>query len=160
MSIKDTKQKLLGANIILLLIFTAGLFFISCKKDYKQPQQFSSEKQTETIDAQEPNLPGIELTHPRSDERMNERRQMASIIKNRYGFSDIKVLEAMLNVPRHWFVPEGARAYAYSDTPLPIGYEQTISQPFIVAYMTSVLKLNEKSKVLEIGTGSGYQAAV
>lgn len=91
---------------------------------------------------------------------MGERRQMVSIIKNRYGLMDKKVLEAMLNVPRHWFVPENVREYAYSDNPLPIGYNQTISQPFIVAYMTSVLDLNEKRKVLEIGTGSGYQAAV
>ena len=66
----------------------------------------------------------------------------------------------MENVPRHWFVPEKKAHLAYTDSPLPIGYDQTISQPFIVAYMTSQLKLDKNKKVLEIGTGSGYQAAV
>jgi protein-L-isoaspartate(D-aspartate) O-methyltransferase len=66
----------------------------------------------------------------------------------------------MLNVPRHWFVPVGSRSMAYENTPLPIGHDQTISQPFIVAYMTGLLELSPEMKVLEIGTGSGYQAAV
>jgi protein-L-isoaspartate(D-aspartate) O-methyltransferase len=66
----------------------------------------------------------------------------------------------MLNVPRHWFVPKINQLAAYADTPLPIGHGQTISQPFIVAYMTGLLDLTPQMKVLEIGTGSGYQAAV
>ena len=66
----------------------------------------------------------------------------------------------MLNVPRHWFVPPARQSEAYTDQPLPIGHNQTISQPFIVAYMTSLLDLTPQSKVLEIGTGLGYQAAV
>jgi len=70
------------------------------------------------------------------------------------------VLEAMGIVPRHEFVPEGVRRQAYADRPLPIGYGQTISQPFIVALMTDLLQVEPNDVVLEIGTGSGYQAAV
>ncbi len=73
---------------------------------------------------------------------------------------DPKVLEAMRTVPRHAFVPAAERAYAYEDGPLPIGYGQTISQPYIVAFMTETLRLDPNSVVLEIGTGSGYQGAV
>jgi protein-L-isoaspartate(D-aspartate) O-methyltransferase len=71
-----------------------------------------------------------------------------------------RVLEAMRTVPRHLFVPEPQRERAYGDFPLPIGYSQTISQPYIVAFMTQALELQPEHKVLEIGTGSGYQAAV
>ena len=80
-------------------------------------------------------------------------------IKKR-GVRDIDVLAAMLSVPRHDFVPDDYTSLAYDDNPLPIGYGQTISQPYIVAYMTEVLELNEEDTVLEIGTGSGYQAAI
>ncbi|NPA92447.1 MAG: protein-L-isoaspartate(D-aspartate) O-methyltransferase [Chloroflexi bacterium] len=76
------------------------------------------------------------------------------------GVRDPRVLEAMRRVPRHLFVPEAYRSSAYEDHPLPIGHGQTISQPFIVAYMTELLDLPPDAKVLEIGTGSGYQAAV
>ena len=78
------------------------------------------------------------------------------------GISDKSVLDAMRKVPRHEFVPPEFREFAYDDHPLPIGEEQTISQPYIVALMTELLQLRGKKeeKVLEIGTGSGYQAAV
>ncbi|MBU2551477.1 MAG: protein-L-isoaspartate(D-aspartate) O-methyltransferase [Proteobacteria bacterium] len=76
------------------------------------------------------------------------------------GVSDPKVLAAMRKVPRHLFVSREAVSEAYEDRPLPIGYGQTISQPYIVAFMTEALKLTGGEKVLEIGTGSGYQAAV
>jgi protein-L-isoaspartate(D-aspartate) O-methyltransferase len=76
------------------------------------------------------------------------------------GVSDEKVIEAMLKIPRHKFLPEYLGDYAYSDGPLPIGMGQTISQPYIVAYMTELLSLNKGDKVLEIGTGSGYQTAI
>jgi protein-L-isoaspartate(D-aspartate) O-methyltransferase len=71
-----------------------------------------------------------------------------------------RVLNAMLRVPRHLFVPEPQRAHAYGDYPVPIGYGQTISQPYIVAFMTQGLNVGPDDRVLEIGTGSGYQAAV
>ena len=73
---------------------------------------------------------------------------------------DRRVLDAMRTVPRHRFVPPALIARAYDDTPLPIGYGQTISQPYIVAYMTEALGVERRHKVLEIGAGSGYQAAV
>jgi len=73
---------------------------------------------------------------------------------------DKRVLEAMARVPREVFVPPSSQHLAYEDGPLPIGYEQTISQPFIVALMTQALELTGQEKVLEVGTGSGYQAAI
>lgn len=76
------------------------------------------------------------------------------------GVTDERVLEAMRKVERHQFVPDQYRAFAYSDRPLPIGEGQTISQPYVVAFMTEILELRKSEKVLEIGTGSGYQAAV
>jgi len=76
------------------------------------------------------------------------------------GIKDSRVLKAMGEVPRHLFVPADVRDRAYDDSPLPIGDGQTISQPYIVALMTSLLELHPNDKVLEIGTGSGYQAAV
>lgn len=76
------------------------------------------------------------------------------------GIRDERVLAAMGRVPRERFVPETYRADAYGDYPLPIGYNQTISQPYIVAYMTEAAEVGPEDKVLEIGTGSGYQAAV
>jgi protein-L-isoaspartate(D-aspartate) O-methyltransferase len=76
------------------------------------------------------------------------------------GVRDRLVLDAMMQVPRHLFVEEALRGQAYSDYPLPIGEKQTISQPYMVAFMTEALRLKGGEKVLEIGTGSGYQAAV
>ena len=76
------------------------------------------------------------------------------------GTIDSAVLDAMRQVPRDAFVPDDVKAFAYEDTPLPIGYSQTISQPFIVALMTDLLDVGPGDTVLEIGTGSGYQAAV
>lgn len=76
------------------------------------------------------------------------------------GVADEATLSSMKKVQRHLFVPQHLREYAYDDRPLPIGYGQTISQPFIVAYMTEIIRPNKNSKMLEIGTGSGYQAAV
>jgi protein-L-isoaspartate(D-aspartate) O-methyltransferase len=76
------------------------------------------------------------------------------------GVTDARVLAAMTRVPRHLFVPSPETARAYEDTPLPIGFDQTISQPYIVGYMSEALKLAPNHRVLEIGTGSGYQAAI
>lgn len=93
------------------------------------------------------------------DRLSNAMQHMLAVISG-YGMKDPDVLQAMERVPRHEFVPEENRRYSYRDTPLPIGYGQTISQPYIVAEMTRQLRLSPSSKVLEIGTGSGYQAAV
>lgn len=88
------------------------------------------------------------------------REKMVNNQIKRRGVSDEKVLAAMNKVERHLFVPKEYVNNAYEDSPLPIGEGQTISQPYIVAYMTEILKLDKTKKVLEIGTGSGYQAAV
>jgi protein-L-isoaspartate(D-aspartate) O-methyltransferase len=90
-------------------------------------------------------------------------RQRQAMVEEQLRARDIRdsrVLGAMLAVPRHLFVPEPQRSEAYGDFPLPIGYSQTISQPYIVAFMTQALDVRPEHKVLEIGTGSGYQAAV
>ncbi|MEE9293502.1 MAG: protein-L-isoaspartate(D-aspartate) O-methyltransferase [Phycisphaerae bacterium] len=97
---------------------------------------------------------------PRCDERQAERSRMVQGQIAARGVRDRAVLEAMGNVPRHWFMPESVQSAAYADRPVPIGEGQTISQPYIVAFMTEALGLNRDSKVLEVGTGSGYQAAV
>ena len=89
-----------------------------------------------------------------------KREKMVKDQIEKRGVSDKLVLKAMRNVKRHLFVPEERIAEAYDDSPLPIGYAQTISQPYIVAYMTEVIQPKPEFKVLEIGTGSGYQAAV
>lgn len=86
-------------------------------------------------------------------------RMVAEQIQAR-GVKDERVLEVMRSIPRHEFVPDRWKEEAYSDNPLPIGEEQTISQPYIVALMTELLKLRGQEKVLEIGTGSGYQTAI
>jgi protein-L-isoaspartate(D-aspartate) O-methyltransferase len=88
------------------------------------------------------------------------RRNMVETQIRARGVENPRVLEAMRKVPRHLFVPVAARERAYDDSPLPIGHDQTISQPYIVAYMTEVLEPAPADRVLEIGTGSGYQAAV
>lgn len=89
-----------------------------------------------------------------------ERRLMTENQIRARGVRDPAVLAAMAKVPRHAFVPEGLRRHAYADEPLPIGQGQTISQPYIVAYMTEALRLKGGESVLEVGTGSGYQTAV
>jgi protein-L-isoaspartate(D-aspartate) O-methyltransferase len=88
------------------------------------------------------------------------RDQMVETQIGARGIRDERVLSAMRRVPRHIFVPEAARAAAYGDYPLPIGHGQTISQPYIVAMMTTLLQINPDDRVLEIGAGSGYQAAI
>lgn len=85
---------------------------------------------------------------------------MIERLRDHYGIRDPKVLEAMRTVPRHFFVTEALRGRSYDDNALPIDFKQTISQPFIVARMTELLELDKKSRVLEIGAGSGYQTAV
>lgn len=97
---------------------------------------------------------------PESSAQRQARQQMVQQQIAARGVRDKNVLQAMLKVQRHLFVPLEMQPYAYLDTPLPIGHEQTISQPYIVGFMTEALKLKPGERVLEIGTGSGYQAAV
>jgi protein-L-isoaspartate(D-aspartate) O-methyltransferase len=99
--------------------------------------------------------PGVQ-----EDPFSGRRRQMVERQIRDRGVRDARVLDAMRKVPRHEFVPESQREMAYEDTPLPIGHGQTISQPFIVGFMTEALDVQASARVLEIGTGSGYQAAI
>jgi protein-L-isoaspartate(D-aspartate) O-methyltransferase len=96
---------------------------------------------------------GLGMTSQRARDRMVEQLRML-------GIKDPRVLDVMRNLPRHLFVDEGLEVRAYENSPLPIGQGQTISQPFIVAYMTELVIAANPRSVLEIGTGSGYQAAV
>jgi len=98
--------------------------------------------------------------HPSFAERLEERARMVSRQIEARAVKDPNVLKAMRVVPRHAFVRPIEQRYAYADRPLPIGYDQTISQPYIVAFMTEALQLDPNSVVFEVGTGSGYQAAV
>ena len=103
------------------------------------------------------------VPHPAFSERVEERERMVRKEIENYSFRPVKdpfVLEAMRRVPRHVFIPERFRRDSYINSPKMIGYNQTISQPYIVASMTEMLKLEREHKILEVGTGSGYQAAI
>jgi protein-L-isoaspartate(D-aspartate) O-methyltransferase len=106
-------------------------------------------------------MPSVTPSMSREESDFAQKREQMVVKQiERRGVTDENVLQAMEATPRHLFVPEEQRSQAYHDFPLPIGYGQTISQPYIVALMTELLELEEGDKVLEIGTGSGYQAAV
>lgn len=113
-----------------------------------------------SVNLQTPVDAQTQKTNSIREEYKKERREMVDQQIRARGIRDGAVLKAMEKVPRHKFVPESHAKFAYADTPLPIGLSQTISQPFIVAYMTEAADISKNEKVLEIGTGSGYQAAV
>lgn len=129
----------------LTLVLVCSFLLISCKAPVQTPRITSIPAQTAEED---------------SDPRAAERENMVSFTIESRGVTDPDVLAAMRSVPRHMFVPEPYQGLAYADQPLPIGYGQTISQPYIVALMTEALALSANDRVLEIGTGSGYQAAI
>ena len=112
--------------------------------------------------ASNPNQPPAEENrqHPTFGQRVQERKKMVNTQIKLRGIRDPNVLTAMNTVPRHAFVLPRYQSQAYADYPLPIDHNQTISQPYIVAFMTEALALDPNDRVLEIGTGSGYQAAV
>jgi protein-L-isoaspartate(D-aspartate) O-methyltransferase len=114
-----------------------------------------------TVFAQDPKQ--LSASHPAFAERVDERERMVRDHIENYPYNPVKnqkVLTAMRRVPRHRFVPAEHQDLAYQNSPLPIGYNQTISQPVIVAHMTELLDIQPNDRILEIGTGSGYQAAV
>jgi protein-L-isoaspartate(D-aspartate) O-methyltransferase len=104
-------------------------------------------------------LSGSPSSQTTTDWETERARMVESQLRAR-DIRDPRVLDAMREVPRHLFVPEAERARAYGDFPLPIGHSQTISQPYIVGFMSQALDVSPEHKVLEIGTGSGYQAAI
>lgn len=142
-------------NSILVSVLMAGMIFlIQCMSSGQQTDRNRpSLEKTTAADT-------VEWQRPRFEERSEERNRLVETGIEAQGVTDPATLEAMRNVPRHLFVPESYRQHAYLNRPLPIGHDQTISQPFIVGYMTAMLELEAGEKVLEIGTGSGYQAAV
>lgn len=143
-----------GCQLAIIIGVTAALpRWVACSPPAEKP---STSQPTATIQTEE----DWANRRPRTDERKEERLRMVKRQLARRDVRDPAVLQAMRDVPRHWFVPEPMQPQAYADHPLPIGFNQTISQPYIVAYMTQALRLTGDAKVLEIGTGSGYQAAV
>jgi protein-L-isoaspartate(D-aspartate) O-methyltransferase len=101
----------------------------------------------------------VQRQHAEPDREAERKRMVDEQLRSR-DIRSARVLDAMRQVPRHRFVPDALRADAYRDSPLPIGHDQTISQPYIVGFMTEALDVAPEHRVLEIGTGSGYQAAV
>jgi protein-L-isoaspartate(D-aspartate) O-methyltransferase len=146
--------------VVLLVLIVSAFFSITFAKE---PEKADSNQAASG--ANDPNQKGKRPLHPTHDHpafsQFNKERQkmVRRQIANR-DVCDPNVLSAMQTVPRHAFVRADDIGLAYDDCPLPIGYGQTISQPYIVAFMTEALALKSDSKVLEIGTGSGYQAAV
>ena len=171
---------------VLLLAAVPALFLFSFGKSERHGLSLASDSGAEDVDesqastpaantdnnkpedANEGPMPRPDHNHPAFDERVDERKRMVATqiqvegrsLAFRTPVRDANVLAAMRTVPRHAFVGHADQRRAYADHPLPIGLNQTISQPYIVAYMTEALKLRPDSKVFEVGTGSGYQAAV
>lgn len=142
---KGWLKRILG--VLLILLFAGLTFYIVAY--YGQPP-----KARESVPEESPAQEELENKYREEREMMVEYQ-----LKGR-DITDPKVLEVMSQIPRHQFVPEEYKDQAYEDHPLPIGEGQTISQPYIVALMTQNLELQGDEKVLEIGTGSGYQAAI
>lgn len=155
-------RHLIKIILILLLILSQGLLTlcISPQKKYEVNPENRSRKNQQVMENQQDTT---EWYRPRFSERKAEREKMVikDIAQSPYDpVTDKKVLDAMKEVPRHKFVPGYQQVYAYRNHPLSIGSEQTISQPLIVAHMTELLEIEPGDRILEIGTGSGYQAAV
>ncbi len=143
--------------MVRIVTAVAALIVASCRS---QPISPPAAAPAERAAATGPTESATKAARPRSGEFAAQRARMVETQIAARGVRDPRVLEAMRHVPRHWFVPGNLTGSAYADRPLPIGFDQTISQPYIVALMTELLAVRPGDKVLEIGTGSGYQAAV
>lgn len=138
-------------NITGYLFCVLILLLLGCTSDESEP----------IVAATATEIPQVEIIpSPTEDPFLQPRLNLVEYTMRARGIEDPDVLRAMETVPRHELVPDEYIAYAYQDHPLPIGYGQTISQPFMVAWMTELLELRPGEKVLEIGTGSGYQASI
>ncbi|MCX7767139.1 MAG: protein-L-isoaspartate(D-aspartate) O-methyltransferase [Candidatus Sumerlaeia bacterium] len=147
------KNKIISI-ILSSVILTAGglLILIGCSSEQRQQRETKLSSPLTSVDRE---------VQPVSEEIfMKQRQEMVEQQIKARGIKNPRVLAAMLKVPRHQFVPKEYQHFAYYDSPQPIGEGQTISQPYIVALMTELLEPKETDKVLEIGTGSGYQAAI
>lgn len=165
---ESAKKRSLGLLLFLLTVLVGAAVILSVGNHTEQGLIFASQQSRA-----DPDKGGKEKaaekkkaarkknhSHPAFGERQNERQEMVRTQIAARGIRDANTLAAMRSVPRHKFVRGGDLRRAYSDQPLPIGLGQTISQPYIVAYMTEALMLDANDRVLEVGTGSGYQAAV
>jgi protein-L-isoaspartate(D-aspartate) O-methyltransferase len=146
-----------GLSLLVALVFLT-IVYATLNKAGDVNQTPADVNKPEAVEEEKVARPGHK--HPAFAERKKEREKMVAEQIQARDVKDANVLNAMRVVPRHAFIPDNVQRYAYGDHPLPIGFEQTISQPYIVAFMTEALELRPNSKVLEIGTGSGYQAAV
>jgi protein-L-isoaspartate(D-aspartate) O-methyltransferase len=159
----DILAVLLIACVLVAVIFILkkpseqGISFAS---QDKEPSANESEHKQEQEEPNEQRALPPDHNHPAFNERIEERTRMVKWQIQGRDVNDPNVLKAMRTVPRHAFCLPRYQRYAYNDYPLSIGHDQTISQPYIVAFMTEALQLDPNDKVLEIGTGSGYQAAV
>lgn len=161
------KKWMYVALALLVLLALFAIVFVINSATKPKLILATQDKEADTNQAlPEPNDPNDkrplrpEHKHPTFTERIDERTEMIARQIQERDVKDPNVLKAMKIVPRHAFIRPTEQRYAYADHPLPIGQGQTISQPYIVAFMTEALQLDPNSKVLEIGTGSGYQAAV
>ena len=156
-----------GIKIMHWTYSVIAVVFLACQAPYVEASDQGEGKAPVNDAATEDERPGAEAKTEALDDKQEAayrtarlrmvERQLAAVGRD---IRDPRVLEAMRKVPRHKFVPERLRGLAYGDTPLSIGHGQTISQPYIVAFMTEKLEPAPTDRVLEIGTGSGYQAAV
>ena len=145
-------KRIIPRCLIALVILIMVL--LGCRSTVSDQQAGGDQPQAQSTQTSSPDL------NLSQDATIEDRENMVLRQIEARGVEDTKVLAAMKSVPRHEFVPDRYLSQAYADHPLPIGYGQTISQPYIVALMTEALQLEEGDRVLEIGTGSGYQAAV
>lgn len=148
-----TKNKQIIIIISCVTLLAGGLLsLVGCSSEQRQQRETKLSSPLTSVSKKVQSI---------SEERfMKQRQEMVEQQIKARGIKNPGVLAAMLKVPRHQFVPEEYRAFAYYDSPQPIGEGQTISQPYIVALMTELLEPEETDRVLEIGTGSGYQAAI
>ncbi len=163
-----------GLSLLIVPVLITIIFMVGCAAEpssvlttqskessaSQAPADVNAEPERKQKAIEEKKVLRPEHTHPAFAERVKERERMVAEQIQVRGIKDPNVLAVMRIVPRHAFVKASKQDFAYGDYPLPIGFGQTISQPYIVAFMTEALELGPDSKVLEIGTGSGYQAAV
>lgn len=142
------------------LLATVALSLFSCERSEGSVTSSSGPSPARTVVGSSAVTPAASVLPTPFQEHVREREQMVRLTIERRGVVDPRVLAAMRKVPRHAFVPASWVESAYEDRPLPIGSGQTISQPYIVAFMTEAAQPQPTSKCLEVGTGSGYQAAV
>ena len=168
------KWTYVSLSLLIPLGLFAIIFGVNCAKEREPvvasqdteadanqaPADANEQLKEEQKDPNDKKLLRPDHNHPAFTERIDERAEMVARQLRARDVKDPNVLKAMRTVPRHAFIPPRGQRYAYGDHPLPIGQEQTISQPYIVGFMTQALRLRPGHKVLEIGTGSGYQAAV